>query len=215
MDFINYGGYVKEFCIDMEKRVIPELRGINDGKKVGTYFEHEIKKFLEKKLGKPLGGSSAAGKDIPAFNIDVKTTSIQQPQSSSPFTDASEQVFGLPYNILLFIYQKSDTVIGATFKIISCCYIPQDKTGDHRITKEILNLLSKLKNMEITDNEFKEAVERKLQIKGAKLADGIIEKIKTNPPQLGAITITPAIQWRLNYNKFKNIVPPEGSLKFY
>jgi hypothetical protein len=46
-------------------------------------------------------GSSAKGIDLPSEDIltDIKVTSNKQPQSSCPFKDAKQKIFGLGYNL--------------------------------------------------------------------------------------------------------------------
>lgn len=83
----------------------PALYGVTDGKAVGTYIEQAFHKhLLEKYTHKP--GSSASGIDLPELGVDIKATSIRQPQSSCPFRDASQKVYGLGYHLLVFVYEK-------------------------------------------------------------------------------------------------------------
>ena len=39
----------------------------------------------------------------------MATTFVNQPQSSCPFRDASQKIFGLGYDLLVFVYEKTDT----------------------------------------------------------------------------------------------------------
>jgi hypothetical protein len=86
-----------------------ELFGVTDGKAVGTYIEHKFKDFLLSKYDLTVG-SSANGIDLPSpeINTDIKVTSIKQPQSSCPFKNAQQKIFGLGYNLLVFVYDKHD-----------------------------------------------------------------------------------------------------------
>ena len=63
------------------------LFGVTDGKAVGTYLEHKFQQYLAKKYSY-VSGSSAKGIDFPELGVDLKTTSIKQPQSSCPFRSA-------------------------------------------------------------------------------------------------------------------------------
>ena len=69
---------------------VPELYGVTDGKAVGTHIEKGFKAYLE---GKYLfeQGNAAKGIDFPELEIDIKVTSIDQPQSSSPFKSARQK----------------------------------------------------------------------------------------------------------------------------
>ena len=71
----------------------PSLFGVTDGKAIGTYLEHKFLDHLYQKYTF-MRGSSAKGIDIPLLNVDIKVTSIKQPQSSCPFKDAGQKIFG-------------------------------------------------------------------------------------------------------------------------
>lgn len=77
------------------------LFGVTDGKAVGTNFEHKFLEFLENSYKFDVG-SSAKGIDLPGLNVDIKTTSERQPQSSCPFKAARQKIFGLGYSLLIF-----------------------------------------------------------------------------------------------------------------
>ena len=85
----------------------PSLFGVTDGKAVGTYLEHKFQEVLGAFIHYE-EGSSAKGIDFPDLNVDMKVTSIKQPQSSSPFKSARQKVYGLGYSLLIFVYQKTD-----------------------------------------------------------------------------------------------------------
>ena len=88
----------------------PRLYGVTDGKAVGTYLEHKFQHMLRGKY-RYSEGSSAKGIDFPELNVDLKVTSIRQPQSSSPFRSARQKVFGLGYSLLIFVYEKTDAEV--------------------------------------------------------------------------------------------------------
>ena len=46
--------------------------------------------------------------DLPSLDVDIKVTSIRQPQSSCPFQSARQKIYGLGYHLLIFVYEKSD-----------------------------------------------------------------------------------------------------------
>jgi len=43
--------------------------------------------------------------------VDIKVTSIRQPQSSCPFKSARQKIYGLGYSLLVFVYDKHDEVL--------------------------------------------------------------------------------------------------------
>ncbi|MCI0475988.1 MAG: hypothetical protein L0Y55_07055, partial [Anaerolineales bacterium] len=95
----------KEFCA--KKHMYPELFGVTDGKAVGTFLEHEFQSHLKARYEVAIG-SSASGLDLPEIETDIKITSVRQPQSSCPLRSARQQVYGLGYSLLLFVYDKQD-----------------------------------------------------------------------------------------------------------
>ena len=116
----------RRFCISESKIKNSELYGITDGKAVGTYVEHKFQQQLKAKYSVEIG-SSANGIDLPSKNIltDIKVTSIKQPQSSCPYKDAKQKIFGLGYNLLVFVYDKIDNPKNQTtiLKFVSCNFI--------------------------------------------------------------------------------------------
>lgn len=99
----------KSFCERESNFDNKELFGVTDGKAVGTFIEHKFSDYLEENYDVEKG-SSANGIDLPShdINTDIKVTSIEQPQSSCPFKNARQKIYGLGYNLLLFVYEKSD-----------------------------------------------------------------------------------------------------------
>ena len=85
----------------------PTLYGVTDGKAVGTYLEHKFTAYLTQSY-RYQPGNSALGIDLPTLEVDIKVTSIKQPQSSCPFRSATQKVFGLGYHLLIFVYDKYD-----------------------------------------------------------------------------------------------------------
>ncbi len=104
--------FIKEaevFCNFMSEESHPELLGVTDGKAVGTYVEHRFQDYLSDRYTVTIG-SSAKGIDFPGEGIqtDIKVTSLTQPQSSCPFKNARQKIYGLGYNLLVFVYDKHD-----------------------------------------------------------------------------------------------------------
>ena len=97
------------FCVAQSQFQHKELFGVTDGKAVGTLIEQKFQTHLKDKY-EVIIGSSAKGIDLPSEDIltDIKVTSNKQPQSSCPFKDAKQKIFGLGYNLLVFVYEKTD-----------------------------------------------------------------------------------------------------------
>lgn len=119
----------------------PSLIGVTDGKAVGTYVEQLFQIYLSKKYTMTVG-NSASGIDLPSVNTDIKTTSYVQPQSSCPFQSARQKIFGLGYNLLVFVYNKQDTKTTCTLHITHCIFIEANRTADYTITALLRQMLS-------------------------------------------------------------------------
>jgi len=128
------------------------LFGVTDGKAVGTYLEHKFKNYLRVKYDFE-EGNSASGIDFPGLPVDMKVTSITQPQSSCPFKSARQKIYGLGYSLLVFVYEKAD------------------------------NAKSRTATMNILHTLF------------------VNDEILSNPPKTGLLTISNALQWRLQYSR--------------
>ena len=119
-----------EFAASESAHDEPSLYGVTDGKAVGTYLEHKFKRLLNDKFVCDIG-SSAKGIDFPDLNVDMKVTSIKQPQSSSPFKSARQKVCGLGYSLLVFVYSKSDDEDTQTARldILHVIYVDEARTA--------------------------------------------------------------------------------------
>ncbi|MEK4950824.1 hypothetical protein NST12_10810 [Bacillus sp. FSL W8-1127] len=193
-----------KFCKYQEHVKVPHLYSSSDGKAVGTYIEHEFKKFLSQNYSF-INGNSAKGIDLPGDEIltDIKVTSIKQPQSSCPFKSARQKIYGLGYNLLLFVYEKIDdhATQTASFKFVSCAFIDKDRTGDFQTTKMINDILKNDGNMDDLLAFFEDKNIPGDEIVYTQLAKEILE----NPPKQGYLTISNALQWRLQYGRIVSL----------
>jgi len=192
----------KNFCEIAAKKNHTDLIGVTDGKAVGTYIEHEFKRFLRLKYIFS-EGNSAKGIDLPDENIltDIKVTSITQPQSSCPFKSARQKIFGLGYNLLVLVYKKIDAVDKCTLKFLNCTFVDKKLTSDFTVTKRLIEML---KDGAIKDDIFAYLSDR--NIPGDEIAlENLAEEILKNPPKQGYLTISNALQWRLQYTRVINL----------
>ena len=190
----------KEFCIKESKTPCKELFGVTDGKAVGTYIEHKFKDFLLSKYDLQVG-SSASGIDLPSaeINTDIKVTSIRQPQSSCPFKNAHQKIYGLGYNLLVLVYDKQDDAKNKTalLDFVSCSFIEKDRTADYQTTTALLQMIQNKANAE---DIFAYLNDRNIPADEITLMN-IAEQILKNPPKVGYLTISNALQWRLQYGR--------------
>lgn len=172
------------------------LFGVTDGKAVGTYLEHKFQEALQKKY-EYARGSSAKGIDFPKLDIDIKVTSIRQPQSSCPFKSARQKIYGLGYSLLVFVYDKKDErrTRTATLDIKHVIFIESSQTGDFQTTTGILNILDNNGN---ADDLIAFMMDRFLPVDEIQAAELAKEILKTRP-KVGYLTISNALQWRLQY----------------
>lgn len=186
----------KNFSEIFSKQNHHSLLGVTDGKAVGTYMEHSFQDYLHKKYVMAVG-SSALGIDLPSVNTDIKTTSCIQPQSSCPFKSARQKIFGLGYHLLVFVYRKRDTANTCTLQITHCTFIEANRTADYTITALLRKMLSIGANKEDIVALLNDKNVPGDEITYSNLADEIL----ANPPEQGFLTISNALQWRLQYKR--------------
>ncbi len=190
----------KSFCISESKIKNKSLFGVTDGKAVGTFIEHKFQEQLNAKYSTTIG-SSAIGIDLPSNDIltDIKVTSIKQPQSSCPFRDAKQKIFGLGYNLLVFVYDKIDDPKSktATLDFVSCSFISKERTADYTTTFRLREM--------VEDNANAEDIVAYLNDKNIPADEITLNQLATqilkSPPVQGYLTISNALQWRLQYQR--------------
>ena len=134
---------------------------------------------------------------------DIKVTSNKQPQSSCPFKDAKQKIFGLGYNLLVFVYDKTDdpTSQTATLNFVSCSFVSKERTADFTTTS-ILNEMKKVGANEDDIISFLEGI--KLPADEIALKQ-ITEIILASEIPIGYLTISNALQWRLQYGRIRDL----------
>ncbi len=181
-----------------------KLYGVSDGKAIGTHIEHKFQDRLKENYIVTIG-SSANGIDLPSLDIltDIKVTSDEQPQSSCPFKDAKQKIFGLGYNLLVFVYDKIDDVETktASLNFISCSFISKERTSDYSITYRLREMIKDKSNIEDIMGYLNDRNIPADEITLKKLAQQILD----TPPEQGYLTITNALQWRLQYQRIVDL----------
>ncbi|MBL7190406.1 restriction endonuclease [bacterium] len=172
--------------------------GVTDGKAVGTYFEHKFRNYLREKY-KYSEGSSAKGIDFPGLEVDMKVTSIKQPQSSCPFKSARQKIYGLGYSLLVFVYDKTDdaSTSTGTLNILHVIFVNKEQTADYQTTTGINKIIENNGNK---DDILAFLYERMIPVEEIE-AFKIANEIFKNPPETGYLTISNALQWRLQYGR--------------
>jgi len=182
----------------LSQQEVTSLYGITDGKAVGTYVEQRFRDYLNQRYTF-LPGNSALGIDFPGLGVDLKVTSIRQPQSSSPFRNASQKVYGLGYALLVMSYDKVDnpTTRVAMLTVQNVVFITSERTGDYQTTFGILEILRRNGRLEDIDAFLEE---RNLPLDDIG-RNALAKRILDTPPLLGYLTISNALQWRLQYGR--------------
>lgn len=188
----------KEFCIKESGIFRDELFGVTDGKAVGTFVEHLFKNYLTERYDLTIG-NSANGLDLPSINTDIKVTSIKQPQSSCPYKDSKQKIYGLGYNLIVFVYKKEDDEIQkkGMLNFLSCSFIESQRTADYQTTTGLLNIINNNGNV---DDIFAFLSDHKIPADEVTL-NNMATEILENPPTIGYLTISNALQWRLQYSR--------------
>lgn len=176
----------------------PSLFGVTDGKAVGTYFEHKFRDRLRTRFDFQ-EGSSAKGIDFPELDVDMKVTSVKQPQSSCPYKSARQKIFGLGYSVLVFVYDKTDDPASSTghLDVQHVIFVEDARTADFQTTTGIRTILDNQGNK---DDLLAFLQERMLPVDEIE-AGSIADELLTKPPEIGYLTISNALQWRLQYRR--------------
>ncbi len=189
---------VQGFIQTLSATPIPLLYGATDGKAVGTYVEQAFHKYLGEQYIYILG-NSASGIDFPELEVDIKATSMKQPQSSCPFRNASQKIYGLGYHLLVFVYEKVDRhdMRAAQLTFHHVVFVERERTGDYQTTYGIRGILSHNGNK---DDILAFLEERHLPLDEVG-RDTLADHILLNPPEIGYLTVSNALQWRLQYGR--------------
>lgn len=174
------------------------IYGVTDGKRIGTYFEHKFQNMLSTRYEYEQG-SSAKGIDFPSIDVDMKVTSINQPQSSSPYNSARQKIYGLGYSLLVFVYEKIDHEGDqtGTLKILHTIFIDASRTADYQTSRGVIDIIERDGNV---DDLIGFIGDRNLPIDDVG-ALRLAEELVQTPPGLGYLTISNALQWRLQYRR--------------
>jgi hypothetical protein len=200
----------REFADTFSASAHNVLLGVTDGKAVGTYIERQFQEHLLEAGVVALRGNAAKGIDLPALDTDIKVTSIRQPQSSSSFTSYRQKIEGLGYNIVLFVYDKQDRGSDCFIPFVAVRFIPKELTGDYQATRGLREIIARGGNQ---DDIMAFLLERMIPVDELTLAQYASELLD-HPPRQGYLTISNALQWRLQYRRVIS-EPLDGIVDLY
>jgi hypothetical protein len=188
----------KEFAAVESLHGETTLYGVTDGKAVGTYLELKFRNYLLERFTYT-EGNAASGIDLPELMVDLKSTSIRQPQSSCPFKSGRQKVFGLGYSLLVFVYEKTDDHDAKTgrLNIEHVIFVDAAQTGDYQMTRGLREILEHDGNI---DDLMAFIADKNLPVDEIELRR-IAEEVLAKMPEQGYLTISNALQWRLQYSR--------------
>lgn len=169
----------------------PELFGVTDGKRVGTYLEHNFRAYLAADHSFT-PGNSASGIDFPELGVDMKVTSDNQPQSSCPFDSAQQKIYGLGYSLIIFVYEKSDDETHRTgrLNILHAIFVEKERTGDYQMTRGLREIIEREGNV---DDLVAFMQDKNLPVDDLE-AHNIAKRLLAEKPEQGYLTISNALQ---------------------
>jgi hypothetical protein len=141
-------------------------------------------------------GSSAKGIDLPSLDTDIKYIHTST-ASSSPFKSFKQKIEGLGYNLILFVYEKTDTTTECFLPLQAVRFIHKERTADFQTTKGIRNIIARGGDEE---DIFAFLVERMIPVDEITLAQ-YAQILSANPPLQGYLTISNACNGGFNTRK--------------
>jgi hypothetical protein len=105
--------------------------------------------------------------------------------------------------LLLFVYEKKDIPRKkvAHLNFVSCSFIEKIRTADYQMTKIIRQMIENNAN---TDDIIAYFTDRNLPADDITMTQ-LAEEVLQNKPEQGYLTISNALQWRLQYNRIVNL----------
>lgn len=105
--------------------------------------------------------------------------------------------------MIVFVYKKHDDTKSKTGRLefVSCSFIDKSRTADFQTTKGICDIIERDGNQ---DDIFAFLVERNIPADEVTLIN-IAKDLLNNPPLIGYLTISNALQWRLQYGRIVNL----------
>jgi hypothetical protein len=119
----------------------------------------------------------------------------------------AQKVYGLGYHLLIFVYSKYDDSQERTGRLNMqhTIFVDQGRTADFQTTQGITDILNRDGNK---DDVIAFILDRNLPVDEIG-ANQLAERILTSPPMQGYLTISNALQWRLQYGR---VIQQAGSV---
>ena len=99
----------------------------------------------------------------------------------------------------MFVYEKTDdqNLQAGRLNILHTIFVDSSKTADFQTTTGLLNIIENKGNADDVLAFFSERMLPLDDIQALELA----EKVLNQPPEIGYLTISNALQWRLQYSR--------------
>ena len=99
----------------------------------------------------------------------------------------------------MFVYEKTDIARKRTgnLKVLHTIFVDTIRTGDFQTTSGLRRIIENSGN---TDDVIAFLHERSLPVDDIQ-AQSLAEEVVATPPELGYLTISNALQWRLQYSR--------------
>jgi len=105
----------------------------------------------------------------------------------------------LGYSLLVFAYEKTDddTERAGNLNVLHTIFVDSNRTADYQTTTGLRGIIENSGN---ADDIVAFLYERFLPVDDIQ-AQQLAEEILANPPEIGYLTISNALQWRLQYRR--------------
>ena len=126
------------------------------------------------------------------------------------FKSARQKIYGLGYSLIIFVYDKVDDSLNRTAKlnIFRTIYVDASRTADFQMTRGILNIIGNEGNK---DDLIAFMLDRNLPVDEIE-ANNIADEILADRPKQGFLTISNALQWRLQYRRVIELAGQETGI---
>ena len=121
---------------------------------------------------------------------------------------SKQKIYGLGYSLLVFVYEKTDDHNNKTGRLnfLHTIFVEKEITGDYQTTSGLRHILENNGN---NDDLIAFMYERNLPVDDIQ-ANRIAEELLKKKPEQGYLTISNALQWRLQYGR---IIDVAGDVK--
>jgi hypothetical protein len=111
----------------------------------------------------------------------------------------AKKIYGPGYSLLVFVYDKKDDPQTQTglLEIQHTIFVQKERTADHQMTVALRRMIENRANRDDILAYFEDRALFLDEEEAIKLADEVLN----NPPAVGYLTISNALQWRLQCSR--------------